>query len=436
MKLIIHRGSREIGGSCIELQSKGDRIVIDLGIPLVNQNGTNFDLDSKSSLSGPELIDIKFLPKIQGFYHWDESCPKVKGLILSHSHMDHCGFISHVHLEVPIFAGEATHRLLELNACFTPFEEIKGEKAFYANRKAFSCGRFTIIPFIVDHSAFDAYALLIEADGKKLLYSGDFRSHGRKKKVYSSMIKTLSKTKIDALLLEGTMLGRNNERIETEDDLEQKIVELLKESNTPALVCVSAHNIDRLVTLYRASLRCSRLMVIDIYTANVLTVLKEFAKIPYPSPEYQFLRVFYPKALTRRIITEGHAEKVLQFSKYKITRQQIAQKQKEIIMMVRPSMLNDLENISLLPNVHFIYSMWKGLQEQGTMVRLMGFVKSRNMKIHELHSSGHADLKTLKEFVSTLQPSTVIPIHTLNPEGFNIISPTVRRIADGETYTV
>jgi ribonuclease J len=30
------------------------------------------------------------------------------------------------------------------------------------------------------HSAYDAYSLLIGADGQRLFYSADFRGHGRK----------------------------------------------------------------------------------------------------------------------------------------------------------------------------------------------------------------------------------------------------------------
>jgi len=32
--------------------------------------------------------------------------------------------------------------------------------------------------FLVDHSAYDAYALLVEADGERLFYSGDLRDVG------------------------------------------------------------------------------------------------------------------------------------------------------------------------------------------------------------------------------------------------------------------
>jgi ribonuclease J len=39
MKIIIHRGTHEIGGSCVEIQSKKSRILIDIGTPLVKKDG-------------------------------------------------------------------------------------------------------------------------------------------------------------------------------------------------------------------------------------------------------------------------------------------------------------------------------------------------------------------------------------------------------------
>ena len=34
MRLKIHRGSHEIGGSCVELEAQGQSILLDLGLPL------------------------------------------------------------------------------------------------------------------------------------------------------------------------------------------------------------------------------------------------------------------------------------------------------------------------------------------------------------------------------------------------------------------
>lgn len=47
MKLTIRRGAHEIGGSCIELEAAGRRIVLDLGMPLVAPWDRKLKLESR-----------------------------------------------------------------------------------------------------------------------------------------------------------------------------------------------------------------------------------------------------------------------------------------------------------------------------------------------------------------------------------------------------
>ena len=34
MRICIHRGAHQIGGSCVEVESQGQRLLLDLGLPL------------------------------------------------------------------------------------------------------------------------------------------------------------------------------------------------------------------------------------------------------------------------------------------------------------------------------------------------------------------------------------------------------------------
>ncbi len=52
MKIIIHRGTHEIGGSCVEIRSKKSRILIDIGMPLVKENGDRFDFREHEDTPG------------------------------------------------------------------------------------------------------------------------------------------------------------------------------------------------------------------------------------------------------------------------------------------------------------------------------------------------------------------------------------------------
>jgi len=73
MKLTIHRGANEIGGSCVEIRSSNNRIVIDIGMPIVTPSGS------------------KTLPDVKGFYKHDNRQRLIDGLLISHAHLDHYG---------------------------------------------------------------------------------------------------------------------------------------------------------------------------------------------------------------------------------------------------------------------------------------------------------------------------------------------------------
>ena len=92
MRARIHRGARQIGASCVEVEHEGARLILDVGLPL----------DSPSDADVP-------LPAVPGLAEGDHA---LLGVIVSHAHPDHYGLISGVHESIPIFIGEAAQRIL------------------------------------------------------------------------------------------------------------------------------------------------------------------------------------------------------------------------------------------------------------------------------------------------------------------------------------
>ena len=115
MNLTIHRGTNEIGGTCIELQSEESRILLDFGMPLVNKLGNSFDFTPYKKLSKTELVNQGILPDVQTAY---SEKSEIDGVIISHPHADHYGLMQYLNKDIPIWLGEATHRILELNNIF------------------------------------------------------------------------------------------------------------------------------------------------------------------------------------------------------------------------------------------------------------------------------------------------------------------------------
>ena len=52
---------------------------------------------------------------------------------------------------------------------------------FLEHECPFTIGPFTITPHLNDRSAFDAYSILMEADGSRFLYTGELRRAGGRK---------------------------------------------------------------------------------------------------------------------------------------------------------------------------------------------------------------------------------------------------------------
>lgn len=98
MRVCIHRGSKEIGGSCVEIESAGQRLLLDFGLPL--------DADRNTA---------KYLPEISGLDGNDDS---LLGILISHPHLDHFGLLEDVSPNVNVGIRPDAKRILETAASF------------------------------------------------------------------------------------------------------------------------------------------------------------------------------------------------------------------------------------------------------------------------------------------------------------------------------
>ena len=408
MQLIVHRGAQEIGGTCIELQSENSRILIEFGLPLVDENREQYDSKEIKHKSKEDLIGIGVLPAIQGLYKGEQLT--FDAILLSHPHQDHYGLLSFVNPQIPVYLSQGCKELIKISYYFEQTDyDLRNVKAV-TMWQPFEKGDFTITPYLVDHSGFDALAFLIESEGKRIFYSGDFRGHGRKSVLFDNILKDPPKD-IDYLILEGSMLGRDKGQYQTETDIEDELTRILRSQNKLFFIACSSQNIDRIVSIYRACVKSKRIFVIDPYTALILDKLK---KISTKIPQFDWgenIRLFFvPNSYTKKMAED---KSLFKFKSAKITYQEMQSIRDRLVVKDSYTTRRVFATKKDILNSTLIYSMWDGY-----LPDVKPFWEKHNMPIVKIHTSGHAYIEELQRFVKAINPKYIIPNHTFYPEKY------------------
>jgi len=399
----------------VELESDERRIILDIGLPLDAEDG------------GPQ-----YLPEMDGLETID---PSLLGILISHPHLDHFGLLPHVSPKLPVGMGPAARRILAAAAPFMPGEwTTPGEGWDYVSGESRQVGPFQVTPYLVDHSAYDSYSLLIEAEGKRLFYSGDFRAHGRKGSLFQRMLDG-PPTSIDTLLLEGSSLGRITAegRFKTEAELESEFVQIFSDTVGLAMVHTSSQNIDRVVSILKASKQCGRKLVIDLYTA---VILEATGNRNIPQSSWEDVVLFIPQSQRVKIKENEWFSLLKHHSRERIFPEHLKADPGRYTLLFRPLHQRDLNRANCLGGCSFIYSQWSGYWDRGDYDHVKTWLAKHGISEQHLHTSGHASLMDLKRFVKAVKPGKVVPIHTFQPESYMDLFENVELHRDGDWWEV
>ena len=333
-------------------------------------------------------------------------------------------------------------------------------QTYQAGRELGAFQNVRVLPLYVDHSAPDAYMFYIQAAGKKILFSGDFRDHGivgEKDRLWRTLEKFVPRG-IDLLITEGTMLSRRAEAavnsVWTEEQLGQRAKELFRQHKYN-FVLVSSTNLDSIMEFYHHTPEGMQ-FVCDTYQAEVmLTAMKGMeAKGNYPR---------YQCAARQPVIQVLNGNR--QEERMSLLSQLGAALKKPV--GVEPAGSSDLyhkgfvmlarKNAGLSANRknvfeimrdkfypvdgQIIYSMWDGyLKPEHADQALINFIGGR--PIEHLHTSGHAYVETIARLIETVDPKVIVPMHTERAEEFSSIQEfapykdRVRVLKDGEPLSL
>lgn len=337
-----------------------------------------------------------------------------------------------------LWTGEKSAALMRLTLSIFG-ESIEADiNTWHSRQGTCDIGGFTVTPYLTDHSAVDAYMLLIERDGTRVLYTGDFRMHGRKSVLVERLMAEPPQD-IDVLLMEGTNL-RSGKPVMSEADLEKQFVALAREVPGHIFVDWSAQNFDRTVTLYRAALRSGRELVVDLYTADALSQIAPGTGIPRPSKkEFEALKVVITQKMKRLYARMGREEFVDDIISAGIATSRKRVARKPAIIMARNSLVSDYEiggDLAMTAQDCFVHSSWSGYLDEENDQSGWVVAGKAGARRELIHTSGHASSADLSRFANAIGPKALVPVHGTEWDSPGIALPPIKRLMDGETWGI
>ena len=391
MNIIIHRGTHQIGGSAIEISTASTRIILDFGNEL--------SLDEKYT---PINLDIEGVTK---------GLPDCNGIVISHYHMDHLGQLTSALPAIPLYMGELSKEIALIGAEYQDrclYLRLLGANTFRGG-DAFSIGDIRIRPLVIDHSAADSYMFVIEAEGKRVLYTGDFRMHGLRHHILDQLVNTYI-GEVDVLITEGTSLSRDADKYISEAAVLDDISSYIQDGKYVFVMC-SSTNIDRIMGIWQ-NMSTDKVLICDAYQKRILdTVINN---------------VYYESSLYRRhdsplVLNKGS------YPKYYMDH--------GFVSLVRGTE-NFISQIKEFPkdDVRIIYSMWTGYIEENLALKTL----LETYPTYICHASGHVSKDDLIKFIELVNPDAIIPVHTDNPERLEELVPhrNVYIVNDNEPFII
>ncbi len=473
-EIVLYGGINQIGGNKILIKDSEESLFFDFGVSYEDRRKFFAEyLKPRSSKGIGDYLFFNLIPNLPYLYRDDLISPTgheqgesdIKGVFITHPHMDHFGYIPFIREDVPIFASELTIKIIEsyetiskggiesefcslkkrpygFNIHHSQWEECSREFNTWDKYN----GTIKVDFFDLDHSVWGAGGYIIEASDMNIVYTGDLRQHGVRGYLTKQSLKKLEERDIDILIIEGTNVGNETEedflknlieelmgktleeKINSEQILKEKALRIVQETNNPVFIDFSLRDFDRLKTFYDVAKNSGRKLVIPLKLAQHIYDLSDDMGIKL---EDNNLRIYQePKKMGsfRRSEYSKWERDFLNFPNV-VKFDEVKDNLDKFIMVMDYFRLGNL--IDLKPsNGIYIHSETEPFNEEQAIdfKRHLQWIKFFNLDYHYLHTSGHMSEEEIFRTIESLSPKYIIPIHTKGIEKFrnkfkNIILP-------------
>ena len=394
MKLVFHGAAKEVGRSCVEIKTKGERYLLDAGIKF-KEHGFEY----------PEAII---------------NMPAIDGLFISHAHLDHSGSLpmfEHHNIICPIFLTRLTYeltkillkdsykiaRIRNLHPAFNRIDLKKVAKSarFVKHDQEY---KHRDIHFIYRNAGHIPGSAMIEmrVEGKKLVYTGDFklRTTELMKGAYSDY------KDVDILISETTY---GNRGLPNREDIEKRFLDSVQ-----AVIARGGSVLIPVFALGRAQeillLLSKRKYSVPIYFDGMCDKMAK--KMIQVREDVYVNNRFKLESMVRKQVVHVNSTKKRQMALRKpgIFVTTSGMLQGGPVMSYLKEMWHEPKHAVFLMGFQCKRTNGRHLYEDG-YVYMDGWRTQVKCQVDKFDFSGHSDQDELKEFVTKVNPKILIFQH-------------------------
>ena len=300
-------------------------------------------------------------------------------------------------------------------------------------------GPFTYRAYEVAHSVPGCLGFVVEDDGFMgddgflVAYTGDLRCHGGRSQTTYDFISVLAERRPDILFVEGTRIGRPMDRIVTEDDVRDRMIDLVAAARgRPCVIDLGPRHVERLRSALQAAKDSGRHLVITLKDALLLdhlaaadtsldvladpaVLIHDKVAASHHGWEAPLRQIYGGRLVDTATLKSQLNDVVLSYSYFDCPEFVCLDPQRLAYIYSSSEAYGEDQRLNLYKLGNWVRAFggeihgftWEGCGERGKPV-FSG----------DLNSSGHIDELSLKNLLLEVKPHVVAPLHTQSPEWF------------------
>jgi ribonuclease J len=385
LKLCTLSGTTEVGRNCNFLEYKDEILIIDAGY----------------SFPGQEMYGIDYL--IPNFKYLKQNKSKVKGIVITHGHLDHTGALRYLLPDLdfpPVYAGSFAKALIT-----EKLKEHGMDKKTKINdvgrKTTIKVGKYFKVTFIgINHSIPDAYSVFVETPKGNVFFSGDYKldtNPANEPQTDYNKLRSL-RGKIDLALIESTN-SQTPGKAPSESEIAKNLESTIKMADGRVIVASFSSLLTRLYSLIEIAKKTKRKVALSgrsLQQSVSIAQQQHYLDIPKGLliKEHEIKR--YPDNQILILCTGSQGERYAALNRISLNEHKYIKLKDTDLVVLSSSEIPD--------NINKIEKMTDRLIALGADL-------IKDTPGNKIHSTGHGYRKDTKMMYEMIKPKTVMPIH-------------------------